>query len=46
MTMGQQFDSPYTVLEVQVKAQSAQFIHILFPLVLSTVQGTHAVVVT
>ena len=45
MTMGQQFDSPYTVLEVQCEStDSAQFIDILFPLVISTVQGTHAVV--
>ena len=27
-----------------MKAHSAQFIDILFPLVISTVQGTHAVV--
>ena len=29
-----------------MKAHSAQFIDILFPLVISTVQGTHAVVAT
>ena len=40
MTMGQQFDSPY---RYNMKADSAQFIDILFPLVISTVQGTHAV---
>ena len=30
--MGQQFDSPYTVLEVQYESHSAQFIDILFPI--------------
>ena len=35
MTMGQQFDSPWTILEVQCETQSAQFIVVLFPLVIS-----------
>ena len=29
-----------------VKEKSAQFIHVLFPLVISTVKGTYAVVAT